>query len=366
MLISAIQARSAATDVAADQRGIFLSYVWGHVMKSPVRLAVAALAVAAMTLGIAAPAAAQEDLGFEIDPTEGFPGDIVNGQVDVADVAQHCITDPVEFVEQFVDLEDPFSGVSPPYRAALEQWFIENWPTPGDTTTSEDPLHFAAFVATFFPLGLALDLPMFGGDGELIEGALAQTFVMTFADIATQEPVGEMGNFDRDTGAGQVTVPDVAPGLWAVAAACVGLPDEISVDDIDAALQVAAAFVEANFETPYPTGLDTPEFAAAAGQIAPVIIQELVEPHALGFELFDVLSDEEPPVEEPPVDEAAAAKAVAKAVAKVTIDITITGVDPDAVSVMADALGVDVVATAAAPTAAPAAQAVEAAPTFTG
>jgi hypothetical protein len=138
------------------------------------------------------------------------------------------------------------------------------------------------------------------------------------------------------------------------------------VDDMAAALEVAAAFVEANFETPYPTDTSSPEFAAAAGQIVPVIIQELVEPHALGFELFDVLSDEEPPVDdEPPVDEAAAAKAVAKAVAKVTIDITITGVDPD-VSVMADALGVDVDVATAAPAAAPVAQAVEAAPTFTG
>jgi hypothetical protein len=64
------------------------------------------------------------------------------------------------------------------------------------------------------------------------------------------------------------------------------------------------------------------------------------------------------------VDEAAAAKAVAKAVAKVTIDITITGVDPDAVSVKLGEADVDIAT--AAPTAAPVAQAVEAAPTFTG
>jgi hypothetical protein len=336
-------------------------YVWGHVMKSPVRLAVAALAVAAMTLGVAAPAAAQ-DLGLEIDPTEGFPGDIVNGQVDVADVAQHCITDPEAFVSQFINLESLFDE-SHPYIAAVIAWGIEKFGEDFTITNPDtDPLEFTILVSLFVPVGLAIDV-LDPEAGELAEGALAQTFVMTFADIATQEPVGEIGNFDPDTGAGQVTVPDVAPGLWAVAAACVGLPDQLTFDDIDRAMAAGAAFVEANFETPYPDNFLSDEFAEAAAEVFPVYLQELVEPHALGFELFDVLSDEEPPVEEPPVDEVAAAKAVAKAVAKVTIDITITGVDPDAVSVMADALGVDVdVATAAAP----AAQAVEAAPTFTG
>jgi hypothetical protein len=335
-------------------------------MKSPVRLAVAALAVAAMTLGVAAPAAAQETLGFEIDPTEGFPGDVVNGQVNVDDVAAHCVTDVEEFMARFGDLffdPDLFAGN---WLSAGGELWDRFFPTGDDFETHEQ----LAFALT----GLVV-LGLMGIIGpEPAEEALPQTFVMTFADIATQDPVGEMGNFDPDTGEGSVVVPDVAPGLWAVAAACVG--PSFDIDVLEAGIRSNGPFLE---ELGAPVDVNSPEFIefaedftgeqgeaavfAFVAEIGATLLAPIMVPDALGFELFDVLSDEEPPVEEPPVDEAAAAKAVAKAVAKVTIDITITGVDPDAVSVMADALGVDVdVATAAAP----AAQAVTAAPTFTG
>jgi hypothetical protein len=45
--------------------------------------------------------------------------------------------------------------------------------------------------------------------------------VLTFADLATQEPVGELSSFDPVTGVGPVVVPDVTPGPWAVAAVCI-------------------------------------------------------------------------------------------------------------------------------------------------
>jgi hypothetical protein len=37
-------------------------------------------------------APAQAPLGFSIDPTEGFPGDVVNGMVNTEDVAANCAT----------------------------------------------------------------------------------------------------------------------------------------------------------------------------------------------------------------------------------------------------------------------------------
>jgi hypothetical protein len=342
-------------------------------MKSPVRLAVAALAVAAMTLGIAAPAAAQETLGFEIDPTEGFPGDIVNGQVDVADVAQHCVTDaeglpPKFFATLEVLIGDIFVGGDDPGMFHL--YFDDPLASP-ITIENFEQLAFIAMVVVVEQVGHNL---------ELLEEVLPQTFVMTFADIATQEPVGEMGNFDPSTGEGSVVVPEVDPGLWAVAAACVGTSTDPGLLQ-DAISAVTPLVEEAWLEEwgefpelvpPFETGSLFDVYFGnipVARAIGEDLLAAIMEPDALGFELFDVLSDEEPPVdeppvEEPPVDEAAAAKAVAKAVAKVTIDITITGVDPDAVSVKLGEADVDIAT--AAPAAAPAAQAVEAAPTFTG
>ena len=45
-----------------------------------------------------------QGLGFTIDPTQGPPGTVVNGQVDVADVAASCVTDLTEFQARFEDL----------------------------------------------------------------------------------------------------------------------------------------------------------------------------------------------------------------------------------------------------------------------
>jgi hypothetical protein len=324
-----------------------------------VRLAVAAFAAAAMIVGVAAPAVAQETLGFEVDKTEGFPGEIVNGQVNVADVAAHCVTDVEDFMARFEELfADPdrfnFGGDS-------GELFDRFFPTGDFDYETHEQLAYPLVGLTV--LGLA----GFVGP-EAAEEALPQTFVMTFADVATQEPVGELSNFDPDTGQGSVVVPDVDPGLWAVAAVCVG--PAFDIDTLEAGIRASGPFLE---ELGAPADFLSPEFdefvedftgeegfdalIAFLEEIGPTLLQPIMVPDALGFELFTVLGDEEPV--EPPVDEAEAAKAVAKAVAKVTIDISISieGVQPDGFGVKVDEADVE---------AAPAAQAVEAAPTFTG
>jgi hypothetical protein len=337
-------------------------------MKSPVRLAVAALAAAAMIVGVAAPAAAQETLGFEVDKTEGFPGEIVNGQVNVADVAAHCVTDVEEFMARFAELlTDPDLYN---FGQASGELFDRFFPTGDFDFETHEQL---AYVLVGFAV---IGLSGFIGP-EPAEEALPQTFVMTFADIATEEPVGELGNFDPDTGQGSVVVPDVDPGLWAVAAACVG--PTFDIDELEAGIRASGPFLE---ELGAPPDWTSPEFIEWAqdfldsdstdsielviellGEIGPTLLQPIMVPDALGFQLFTVLSDEEEVVDEE-VDDAAVVKAVAKAVVKVTINIIIQGVDADDVRVKLDEAGVEILT--AAPAAAPAAQAVEAAPTFTG
>jgi hypothetical protein len=339
-------------------------------MGSPVRLAVAALAAAAMIGGVAAPVAAQETLGFEIDPTEGFPGEIVNGQVNVADVAAHCTTDLEEFMARFQELAFDVLQFSPTVTPPLWHRF---WPEDTMNLFEIENHDQLAYTLTLF-VAIGLSGGLSGDDEDAAAEALPQTFVMTFADVATQEPVGELSNFDPDTGVGSVVVPDVDPGLWAVAAACVG--PTLDPDVLEAGIRASGAFLQElgvpavnplspEFEEWAQEFLDSEatglalviEFVTAIG---PDLVQNIVEPDALGFELFTVLSDEEEVVDEE-VDEAEAARAVAKAVAKVTIDISIH-VDGDALRAKADELvGVDVVTATA-----PAAQAVEAAPTFTG
>jgi hypothetical protein len=335
-------------------------------MGSPVRLAVAALAAAAMIGGVAAPVAAQETLGFEIDPTEGFPGEIVNGQVNVADVAAHCTTDLEEFMARFQELAFDVLQFSPTVTPPLWHRF---WPEDTMNLFEIENHDQLAYTLTLF-VAIGLSGGLSGDDEDAAAEALPQTFVMTFADVATQEPVGELSNFDPDTGVGSVVVPDVDPGLWAVAAACVG--PTFDIDELEAGIRQGGDFLE---EIGAPADLNSPEFQEFMqdfldseavgldlvieflGEIGPTLLQPIMVPDALGFELFTVLGDEEPV--EPPVDEAEAAKAVAKAVAKVTIDISISieGVQPDGFGVKVDEAGVE---------AAPAAQAVEAAPTFTG
>jgi hypothetical protein len=282
------------------------------------RVVTAVVAAGALVALAAAPAGAQEipdvpELGFEIDPLEGPVGSTVNGFVDTDDVAEHCITDPEAFVSQFINLENLFDEEHP-YIAAVIAWAEETF---GEDFVIEnpdtDPVEFMLLVSVFAPLGLALDVLDPEG-GELVEGALAQTFIMAFADLETASPIPPFGNFDRHTGEGSVEVPDIAPGFHPVIATCIGVPEELTFDDIDRAIAAGVAFIEANFETPYPDDFLSDEFAEAAGQVFPAYLEELVQPRALGFEFFCVFdetgvcpTDEEPPVDD---DEVPIAEAV--------------------------------------------------------
>lgn len=260
-------------------------------MRRTLTAVVGAAALVAITV---APANAQTipdvpPLGFQIDPTEGAVGSTVNGQVNVDDVAANCITDPVEFVSQFVDPAAPLNGGTPYFDGWVQ--LIETEFPGGANDPINDPRQFAAFVAVLFPVGLAIDLPQNGGTGELVDGAVDQTFILSFADAATASPIGDRGNFDPDTGAGTVTVPDVAPGVHPVISTCVALTSDLSQERLLAALDAATAFVEANFTPPFPfdpLGEGAAEFAEVAGQVAPVILEALVEPQALGIQLFCV------------------------------------------------------------------------------
>lgn len=278
-------------------------------MNRLVRLAVAGIAVGALAATVAAPAGAQipdvPDLGFEIDPLEGPVGSTVGGLVDTDDVAEHCITDPEAFLAQLVDLENPLSE-DHPYIGTLIEWVFDTFGEDFQLDDIEnDPVQFAIAVALLFPLGLFLDLTDPEG-GELVEGALAQTFVMAFADLETASPIEPLGNFDRNTGEGSVDVPELEAGFHPVIATCVGVLAELTTDDIARAIDAGVAFIEANFEPPFPTNVFGEEFAELAGQVAPTMLQELIEPLALGFEFFCVHNDdgECPEEEPPPVDDA--------------------------------------------------------------
>ena len=251
------------------------------------RFLTAFLAVGALVVVAAPPAAAQEPLGFEIDPTEGVRGDPVAGQVDVADVAEFCVTDLGEFQARFQEvLSGPFAG-----GGATGELFDRFFP--GGEFVFETHDQAAYSLTGFTVLGIAV-----GFDGAA-EEALRQSFVMTFADIATQEPVGEMGNFDPGTGEGSVVVPDIEPGLWAVAAACVG--PVLDVDLLEAGIRANGEFLQ---EIGAPADINSPEFAEFVqdflgdedatvfeflAAIGPDLLQSTVEPDALGVQLFTVL-----------------------------------------------------------------------------
>src|SRR5262249_42187667 len=121
-------------------------------------------------------------LGFTIDPTAGRPGDIVNGQVNPADIAEHCVTELDPFRAQFALL------FAVPFAGGAEQGELFSRFFPGGTFVFDnyDQLAYSHTGLTAF--GIAGD---FGGAAQT---ALPQTFVVTFADLATQQPLGPVGH----------------------------------------------------------------------------------------------------------------------------------------------------------------------------
>lgn len=226
---------------------------------------------------IAGPGGAQvAPLGFQIDITEGSPGDTVNGQV--ADVAASCFTTTA-------DLSADVAGA---IEILGDRYVDEVFGGPGniDFTTVEGA---AALGMGLIVAGLQ------DPAGEPAGLLFDQSFVVTFADIASQEPVGERGTFDPDSGVGSVVVPDVAPGSWAVAAACIEGKDDANVG-ADAAMAsfleaigvLEAALIDAGFEDDPLGFIGSPAFEALLNDVGPQLVPLLVTQRALGVQIFCV------------------------------------------------------------------------------
>ncbi|HEX6236372.1 MAG TPA: hypothetical protein VFZ68_04210 [Acidimicrobiales bacterium] len=284
-------------------------------MRTKTRVALAAIAACALTIGTAVPAGAQEEpeaLGFAVDKTQAQPGTLVLGKANAADVAEHCVTDVETFQERFSELFEIFNEFEE--GGFAERFFdIENQVVENH---DQQAYLFTGLVA----LGIAFDLNGAAGD------ALPQTFVMTFADIATQEPVGERGNFDPATGDGSVVVPDIDPGNWAVAAACVG--PTLDLDALEAGIRQSGLLLE-DLGVPLPENPQDPfgdpglqefmqEFLGSEqtgfnllveflGVIGPDLLEPIMVPDAFGAVLFCILDDQGvcpgPPPPPPELDE---------------------------------------------------------------
>lgn len=98
----------------------------------------------------ASPASAQT-LGLSIDRTQGLPGDVVNGQVNPADVAASCTTDLAEFQAKFQEvLAGPYGGGNPGSEL-LSRFF------PGDDFVFENCDQAAFSLTGLVIFGIALN-----------------------------------------------------------------------------------------------------------------------------------------------------------------------------------------------------------------
>src|SRR5262249_61190012 len=108
-----------------------------------------------------------------------------------------------------------------------------------------------------------------------------------------------LGPSDPAPGGGSVTVPDIDPGLYPVAATCVR--PLLDVDLLEAGIRKNGAFLQS---IGMPADINSPEFQTfvenfpgANGDvfqflniIGPTLIQSVVSPAALGVQLFTILA----------------------------------------------------------------------------
>jgi hypothetical protein len=234
---------------------------------------VTAAAALVTAVCLAGPVSAQAPLGLSIDPHEGFPGDVVHGMVNTDDIAANCATTTDEIQAAFAEVYPGYMG----QLSTIQMYFPDYPDVPTTPTQNYDQLAYLYIALLSF--GIGLDFPT--GSAAT---ALENSHVLTFADIATQDPVGEPSTFDQNTGLGSVIVPNVDPGLWAVAAACV-LPDINLVGD---AIDAVAPILEADGRS-----LDFPldqELLDYLNENAVELLQPLVSPVALGVQIFTVLA----------------------------------------------------------------------------
>jgi hypothetical protein len=238
---------------------------------------------------------AQGTLGFTIDPTQGVPGTVVTGQVDVADITASCVTDLTEFQARFNEVALNILAFSAPDPLYL-RFFPPDVQDIITTIQTHDQLAYT--LTLLVTLGIAIN------QNGATDIAFPQTFVMTFVDPSTLDPIGELGHFDPATGVGSVVVPDLPPGSWPIAATCVG--PTFDRDALEAGIRESGAFLagigappvsplDPAFETfaqgflgSTSTGFDLLiEFATVVG---PTLIQNIVVPDALGLQFFTVLA----------------------------------------------------------------------------
>jgi hypothetical protein len=246
------------------------------------RLAVVVLGAFVASLLVLLPSSnvgADEHDEFVINPTSGVPGDLVATAVDPEAVERECYTTPEEVAGAFED----------------------NLAAAGEAIADMDLEGLEVAAAGFLQ-------QLFGGLATPAQaaGLLDELFVLTFVDIATQEPVGEMSNWDPTTGEGEIAVPDLDPGLWAIAAVC--LEPDFSSESLLAAIQAGAAYLEENatvipniaecitgFDGPIPV-FDPECFAAYVAavteiieELAPVFLAEMLQPRHTWTAPFTVL-----------------------------------------------------------------------------
>jgi hypothetical protein len=245
-------------------------------------LAATALVVA---LGMVSTATAQ--LGFTIDPTQGIPGTVVSGQVNVDDVAAQCATTVEALEAEFLaTFEGPFAS-----GGTGTDLFMRFFP--GDDFIFENCEQAAYSITGITVLGISQN---FNGAADT---ALPQTFVITFVDLLTQEPLGELGSFDPVTGAGSVVVPNLQCGPQPVAAVCV--EPALDIDLVEQGIRENADFLRSLGFTDETCDINSPEFAAQVEEIigstdlfaflsfiGPTVVQNIVVPDALGLQFFDI------------------------------------------------------------------------------
>jgi hypothetical protein len=250
--------------------------------------------VVGLTLGALAMRAEAQTLGFTIDPTQGRPGDTVDGQVNPADIAAGCTTTIEEFQNRFIAL---FTGpfVSSGTEGELPQIFF---PDPNDIVY-ENADQMAYVLTLLAVLGIAQDI------NGATANAFPQTFVMAFVDLATQRPIGQRGSFDPTTGVGSVVVPDLPPGPHPIAATCVG--PLMDIPAIANGIRASGDFLESIGVQFGPDGPTSPEFQAFAQAflgsdaegfdlliefvtaVGPDLLVPILAPDAIGIQSFTVL-----------------------------------------------------------------------------
>lgn len=218
--------------------------------------------------------AAHAQLGFTIDPTSGIRGSTVNGQVNVADVAANCNTTIEQVQASFVPLLDRLT-TDP---ALCEEYF----PGLGDCAPFNIPTPTNYKQLSFFYMTLAA-FAVSENFGGATESALPQTFVMTFADIATQAPVGERGNFDPTTGVGSVVVPDFTPGNYPIAATCVQPNPDLTLAALERGVEILQAA-----DVPLPEEDPNFDYLSSVFELGPQIIVPVMAPKAIGLQVFAI------------------------------------------------------------------------------